>query len=444
MKELEILIGTNKVGKTLFLNQIKLDKIKNKTKTLFLGVGQDIEKFIKTEFEGSGSSKRNNPIPEIINFINEINSIDLSSQKIIIDKEIENQLKKMKNKYSEFKEKIKNETEDYYFEDKITNLFHSDIEDAIPSLEKIDFIKFISKNDDSIKKLTENFSSGTTVYSYFKLLVYFLKLNKEDINSTNFHLFIDEPETFCHPELINKISYEIYEISKIINVSVATHSPIFLNKIIQLKKSETDKNQKIKIKYFFRQEENEKNEYELPIDIEIFNEKTNKLNSREWKQLIECLFATNVILFEGLADEIFLFDIFYKYKKNDFIKKYIIFIDCGGKKSIEKMAKTLNSLKLCEKINILIFYDLDDDNKYIRVNNSFECIVQKPDLEQELFNYLINDKLFETKSGGKLSKIDLREKMNIFWILDNSSKENITTILEKKIKKLRKWLSIKN
>jgi len=462
MKNLEILIGTNKTGKTTFLKKQEKKLKDSNTVTLLLGVGQDIEKFIKTEANGSGSNKKYTPIPDIIKFINKFNKIELSNQKIELDDYYKNILTEAKNKYLKFEETLNNEVDNIFFEDSIKSLFSTDInnEDFDPRLNDIDFIKWSPIDQKDIEK----YSSGTTVYSYFKLLLHLLKLsNNENDNKNDFHLFIDEPETFCHPELIDKIASDIYEISNIINVSVATHSPIFLNRIIQLKKS------KLEIKYFFIQDDIKDGNYKEHINIKIFNEETKKLNSREWLKLVQCLFSTNIVFIEGLNDFLFLYDIFYEYQKNDFKDKYITIIDCESRTSIEKMAKIILSLGIDSKLKILIFYDLDlvnskgvgesansfeqdtyysrDNGKLvykeeINIDSSFiKSIIQKPNLESELFEFQEKDN-FKKNDNKIISKKELEKNMNISFILKNSTKENIEKIINEKIKELKEWLKI--
>lgn len=448
---LEICIGTNKTGKSKYLEKEKEEFEKGtENKSLYLGVGHDIYTFIQSDNQGTKAKPIKTPIVKLIEFVNEIYSTTINVE---LPEESKKTMKKINENGASFiNDKFLSLKCDELFEYKMLDVIKSGKNEWTNSF-KFDFIKWNSPD----KKFSENFSSGTTNYSYFKLIVHFLESQQQIKDDKRFHLFIDEPEVFCHPELINKVASEIYKISKIINVTVATHSPVLLNKIVQLKNYDSNVNKDhVKIKYFFKKEKDAFNE---PIDIPLF--KLVKLNSREWEKLTECLFSTNIILFEGLNDFLFLHDVFYNYKKEDFAEKYITFIDCLCRNSVEKMANKLIDLKIDNYINILMFYDLDfvegspdkfDKNDYwngknklipkneiVFNNNNIEAIVQTPNLECELFK-LSGKKKYELKDNKTEIKDNLGNKMKIEVILENSTHDNIQEIIDDKISKLTNWI----
>lgn len=449
---LKILIGTNKTGKSNYLEKKRGDFEKEpENKSLYLSVGHDINAFIKSDNQGTKSKPIKTPIVKLIEFVNEMYSIPIA---VGLKDDDEEKRKEINQKGASF-------IQDNFIPLKDDILFENEMLDVIKSGEnewekdfKFDFIKWNSPD----KNFSENFSSGTTNYSYFKLIVHFLELEQKQIKDyKRFHLFIDEPEIFCHPELINKVASEIYKISKIINVTIATHSPVLLNKIVQLKNYDSDKNTQVDIKYFFK---TEKEVFNDPKEIQLFS--LNGLNPREWEKLTECLFSTNIILFEGINDFLFLHDIFYNYEKEYFAEKYITFIDCSCRSAVEKMANKLIELKLDKHINILMFYDLDFDEgsaeKFngkdylvgntklkpkkeivIKKNDSVKAIFQKPDLECELFK-LSSKREFKLKNNKIVTKSDLKDKMTIKLILENSTYDDIKKIIDDKILTLKNWI----
>lgn len=438
---LEICIGTNKTGKSKYLEKEKEEFEKGtENKSLYLGVGHDIYTFIQSDNQGTKAKPIKTPIVKLIEFVNEIYSTTINVE---LPEESKKTMKKINENGASFiNDKFLSLKCDELFEYKMLDVIKSGKNEWTNSF-KFDFIKWNSPD----KKFSENFSSGTTNYSYFKLIVHFLESQQQIKDDKRFHLFIDEPEVFCHPELINKVASEIYKISKIINVTVATHSPVLLNKIVQLKNYDSNVNKDhVKIKYFFKKEKDVFNE---PIDIPLF--KLVKLNSREWEKLTECLFSTNIILFEGLNDFLFLHDVFYNYKKEDFAEKYITFIDCLCRNSVEKMANKLIDLKIDNYINILMFYDLDFknvsdgnktelDNEIVFNNNSnIKAIVQTPNLECELFE-LSDENKYKLKDNKTKAKSNLENKMKIKEILENSTYDNIQKIIDDKISKLINWI----
>lgn len=449
---LKILIGTNKTGKSSYLEKERENFEKEpENKSLYLSVGNDINEFIKSDNLGTKSKPIKTPIVKLIEFINEIHSITIVVE---LKDDDDEKRKEVSQKGASFIEnKFLPLKDDILFENEMLDVIKSNENEWKKNI-KFDFIKWNFPD----RNFSKNFSSGTTNYSYFKLIVHFLELEQKQIkDDKTFHLFIDEPEIFCHPELINKVASEIYKISKIINVTIATHSPVLLNKIVQLKNYDSDKNTQVDIKYFFK---TEKGVFNDPKDIHLFN--LNGLNPREWEKLTESLFSTNIILYEGINDFLFLHDVFYNYKKEYFAEKYITFIDCSCRNDVEKMAKKLTELKLDKHINILMFYDLDFDKvsaeKFngkdylvgntklkpkkeivIKANDSVKSIIQKPDLECELFK-LSSKREYKLKNNKIVTKSDLKDKMTIKFILENSPYGDIEQIIDDKISKLKNWI----
>ncbi len=90
-----------------------------------------------------------------------------------------------------------------------------------------------------LPKLTINtkteLSVGSIWYYHISLCLDLLK-NEFANNQTNFIIFIDEPESFMHPDWIKKVALNIAEISQNSGIKtefyIASHSPIFISSLI--------------------------------------------------------------------------------------------------------------------------------------------------------------------------------------------------------------------
>ena len=103
-----------------------------------------------------------------------------------------------------------NSNSDIYFEkDIVKNLKIKNI-DEIETINEVDWLKTLDLNFSGDKKWYEKVSSGSSSYSLlilvFNFLVFINKNNNIEREIKNYRILIDEPEKFCHPELIHKIT----------------------------------------------------------------------------------------------------------------------------------------------------------------------------------------------------------------------------------------------
>lgn len=90
-----------------------------------------------------------------------------------------------------------------------------------------------------LPKLTINtkteLSVGSIWYYHISLCLDLLK-NEFANNQTNFIIFIDEPESFMHPDWIKKVALNIVEISQNSDIKtefyIASHSPMFISSLV--------------------------------------------------------------------------------------------------------------------------------------------------------------------------------------------------------------------
>jgi|GEM_PF-1839886 len=80
--------------------------------------------------------------------------------------------------------------------------------------------------------LTEDAGSGQYFYTILQLINKVLEFYSET-REKSLYLIIDEPEKFCHPELIIKIANSLKSINnKIVKVICISHSSLFVNNFI--------------------------------------------------------------------------------------------------------------------------------------------------------------------------------------------------------------------
>jgi len=237
---LKILIGRNKSGKTYKLLELKKTHEANKKTSLYIPSVIDLNNYIEKEKQGSKLSDPKTSHYLMIEFINKILSEKIKkTTKYTFDEIKENNkntenLKSMKNT---FEEKSKN---DIFFEKDIIDLLQINTISEEREFKLKNILEFNPKfKNEKNKTWDENCSSGSINYSLLKLLGEFMVWSKnQDYPLDDIVLIIDEPEKFSHPELIQKISDEILNISKYITVEIATHSGQLVERIFN--KAETD------------------------------------------------------------------------------------------------------------------------------------------------------------------------------------------------------------
>ena len=203
-------------GKTHKLNEIyEVEKRKKDTLSLFFPSGAEITSIIKGNENKANNLKYPNSLSIILNaYIN---------QKI--PKEDQNKFNQIINSLIEKQENAISEWKQLY--EKQNNSLSSLIKDY--ELNSYSF---------ELPKLTINkteLSVGSIWYHHILLCLDLLE-NQFNRSVTKFIIFIDEPESFMHPDWIKKVAIKIVEISQISNIStefyIASHSPIFISSII--------------------------------------------------------------------------------------------------------------------------------------------------------------------------------------------------------------------
>ena len=358
---LEIIFGKNKTGKTEFLknqyNNFKDEKI------LFIPSEINYDRFIIGNL-GTPTKPYLSPHKKFEIFFNKIIG---EKYTVKFKSKDYNNLKKWKNFFDSFFQEIQADG-DSFFEGWFKNIFQynqSLNENNIEILYSLVNVKeYVTKN--------LPMSSGSFNYSAIKLLYKIItsdKIKKKKINIKEYKLIIDEVEKFLHPELIVKVAYMLVEISKVLDVVVTTHSPLFLEKIFYINKNNIKHSVKYSLKY---------NDYfPWTIKQEQIIEILKKENYRTLSYLSNLLFSSKCFLVEGLLDTNIINDIIQNNPK--LADKHYTIIDCSGKLIVEKMYKLISKLEISnnsvekniiEFYKICLFYDLDDGNnkKEITIN----------------------------------------------------------------------------
>ena len=214
---LEIVFGKNKTGKTKYLKDTYNSIEPN---TLFIEAEIDFDDVLKGKCGGTGKNVIFSPHKKIIDFLNQI--IGSSFKVKVVDDDEYQKFFQFKNIIDSFSQKLKEITDDF-FEDSFKNSFKTcDLKGEFEH--KIDLIEFSNEKRDG--------SSGSLSYSLIKLLYEMILDEKIQIKCDFFTLVIDEIEKFLHPELIFKIANMIVKVSEKLNVIVTTHSPLFLERIL--------------------------------------------------------------------------------------------------------------------------------------------------------------------------------------------------------------------
>lgn len=404
---LEIIIGKNKTGKTKYLE----NKYKNKEEHNVLYIPAEIHYFedvIKDKNYSTSKSKDYTPQAKMLNFIKE--KIKIIDTKIQLNEQQKQKLFEWTNLFHSFnKEKI-NGDDDEYFDSFLFNEYIK-VKDINDNKIEINYDFFQEKN---IKGIEEgDTSSGSGNYSLIKFLY---KLLSIDTNlfafDKNWVLVIDEVEKFSHPELIFKMVKLIISISMKINVVVTTHSPLFLERIFYLHKKWIKEDYEIQIKYFFKYREYKENEnIEEKIIKQIKELDSNKIkkiikewNYRDLSNLSKSLFASNVILLEGILDNTLINEIITNSDDEKLQNQYYTILDCAGKTNIKKIYHAISDLNLLEFIKLFLFYDLDNEET-IKVESNVFKFENSPNLEQSFF-----DVEFETNVSGRKKVVSVKLK----------------------------------
>lgn len=447
---LEILIGRNKTGKTTYLEKLANAK---KDNSLYLPAEIKYEDFFSKNNLGTAAKPIIPPHQMVLNFIN-----DFLSTKV--NYTLTNEEKEKYNSdiqsFQKIIKEIKNiQSQDDYIESALFDSFkiNNELNDNPAHID----VKMPNVFDFGCdKNISSEFSSGSSNYSLLKFISLFL-FNTQVKIEKNFSIFVDEPEKFLHPELIQKMADEIYKLSKVFNVVIATHSIQIVERIIY--KNYADK-EEINYTYFSPHENKEESILKINIKDNI-----KDLNYREISMIVKYLFSTNCILVEGVADQDFIESLRNDYFKDD----YITILDTNSRSGVEKIAKKIilltgeqqNRKKLPK---LMLFYDNDvvagENNEWnvlkepinIEINENISSLIQKPDLEKCFFDFKEKPKSDNNKNNDNkkpnyeyLIKEDksVQKKeltIEVSWIKENSTKVNIDEIIKGKGEAIQNWI----
>lgn len=427
MPNFKIYIGKNKSGKTHILK----GQNQNDAKILYLPIEARINELMKENLELVKKSIWS-PHQKLLDFINELYSIN---SKNIIDGQKFNELDKIKKNFS-------HDGDEYWENTFLKNIKINKSQKEIGTGIK-DFLLF-----EDIEKIDLS-NSGIKHYSLLKIIYELIKGynsiedHRKIAELNQFYLKFDEPEKFCHPELIDKMAHIIFNISKYINVEIATHSNIFLNRIFKLDSLRKEQ-RKGNIEYIYCYSSKDK-EDKINYSFKILNLKSvlQNENSRIINDIFKSLFSSSLIFAEGLNDEVFINAIY----ESEFIDKYLTIIDCYGKSNIKKCAEIMIKLGMAEHINICVFYDEDNDGTLGFNRKKIFDIMIPNNLEEHFFEKTTKQKVrdkcyYLTKSKNCSSKKNLEIKFqNLTALKISSTKKDVEERLKIIISKLKIWIN---
>ncbi|QED25160.1 ATP-dependent nuclease [Spiroplasma citri] len=387
MGNLEIYVGINGTGKSTEIKKKYEEKILDAI-------------FIDSEFKNSDEYKvaKNGAVLSEI-FVNKIFNKDINTIIDNLKSEIDKNIKENFINIEEYFEEI-NAINDSSFN---KNLF------PYKSNDNKEFILNFLTNQ---TKIDGDWGSGQKRLFFLKML--------EDIDANN--IFIDEPELYCHPNLIKTISQIIFTLlEKGKNVYITTHSPKLLQYLVQKNfnffENITFFNKKNK---FFENNINMKN---INIKIEnilkdfiikfhitdelLTSDGTfkyykndnfwNFINTYTYINFFECLFSDNIFLVEGKNDKIFLE---YFIKENNLSNKDYSICDCDGKYNMPIFYEIFKKINK----NVFIIFDKDKNNtKNIEIHNLINEHLDKNN-ENNKFYFNFN---IEKDLGYKENKSDI-------------------------------------
>ncbi|MCL8210368.1 hypothetical protein LT336_00098 [Spiroplasma sp. JKS002671] len=373
-----VIIGKNGSGKTTFSEKIIASLDSKGIKSYFIKADLNLDKELKNA-KDNNLQKLGLLLNELTNFRYEIETKELDN----FFKENESFFEFCKKSDSSLS-KIQKWMDDNFIDKRIKI---ADNDSDLKSV-KVNKPKIINSNifelnynkkinmGSVFNSLTEDAGSGQYFYTILQLINKVLEFYSET-REKSLYLIIDEPEKFCHPELIIKIANSLKSINnKIVKVICISHSSLFVNNFInnldelillenfnnffQYSDSLFIENTKdilqkmLEISNKFKTNKNLKNK-SLILDklVQIY-----KIGINDWfnnwpikNDFINSLFYEKIILCEGLNDEYFLNCL--SLKTNIFILKSF------GKFEIPFLKSVLSSFDK----KIYVVYDSDINNK---------------------------------------------------------------------------------
>lgn len=212
-----------------------------------------------------------------------------------------------------------------------------------------------------------------------------------EASKTKKYVFLDEPEKYSHPSLLNETAKIINGImSKGIDVYIATHSPKLLSML------------DVDFSNLFVINDNSHSKKNIDFDIAIsslssistrsmkpknanyYNKITlmNNIKQIHYRDFMETLFTKKVIICEGIDDECFIKR--YLQYKNLYYEDYVIFITYG-KYNMPVFCEIFKQLG----IDFVVIFDEDNNSDFTHnsVNSylsTYMCYRFVPNLEKEI------------------------------------------------------------
>lgn len=331
---LEVYIGPNGYGKTKRLESIKQNLINS-------GVNSDEILFLESELllmdEVKDTKDSTKTMEYILTELLSTQAIETARQcfESAIDSEITNNIPRMNNildSILSLNGQTRNQNKNFI--------------DVKPTKE---YKKLVTINSDDIKN---KMGSGQRMQLILELVK----------SSTKNYIFIDEPEKYSHPSMLNQTAKLIEDLAQNKNVYIATHSP----KLLSMMDIDLDK---MYIINDITHQPKSLNIAGIIADLQqvnisnfpnkcksYYDENHLKLNIKElhYREFLEALFAKKVYLCEGTNDEFFIKKLLQA--KDLYYDDHVIFKTYGK-------YHMLVFAKIFENINtdIHIFFDNDSD-----------------------------------------------------------------------------------
>lgn len=402
----QIFIGPNGTHKTELLDSIFNAK-KGENNVLFIRS----ENNWKDELE----LKKETTLFEFKNFLESFYLYELKYENLE-----ENELKILENKKKKLQTKISN-----LFENTDDNVIKTikpiiQIKINFPKLNKIKSVELNKFSKSDLNKIIGG--TGQKFYTFLKLVLIFCELSEEK-NIETTCLLIDEPEKFCHPNLVAEIGYLLKEIAKKINIYIVTHSSFFINNFIDEKNRKDIELFRCLNKEKFNQNEllkyeESNNESFQKIELSILHKENELLNYPIFSfNAYESLFAQKIILTEGIVDEMIVKLLVNKININKREKNLFIF-NTLGKKAMNCCIKWLKSNKIT---GFFVVFDKDAKNTE-KENETLNSEILSSTKEKNCFFFKEN---IEDSFGVKGNSKSFPE-----WIFDEEKMKRIKATTE--------------
>lgn len=400
------IIGHNATGKTQVLNKI-YDSLSNDDNWNVLYIRS--ETIFNEEIKKSAKANDDKYSSNVKQFINKL----FGSLQISINDQIKEKINKANDFIAKFHKEIDDNSNDKYFKKEIKKIIKSKHEETKEFLNE----EFFDNHDAAKEENLKNSSTGEGVFSIISFCLYFIKtLKKEkflDNNKKNL-IIIDEPEKFCHPSLVTKISKIIYELSFMkIKIIFTTHSPGLIFQIWR--------NNKIKIN-------------DDLIGYKMLDNFTNdkvvikcKKSSRDIKILINSFFDENIFLVEGLKD----YELICEIMDNKFPEYYYNVYDCSGKNIVKNIINLILESHKESDPNLFILFDKD----YKPSKNSEET--------KNISNKYLNE-INQIKQNRGIFFYQFDDNLEDFLGETNTDKNDLTNINFNYLKNLPKYKELEN